>query len=116
MKNLFIYDKRNFFFLYTKKKLHKEFNVIKLNKIELMKEKNFGANDFGLFLANEKEDFIAFLSFHNCFNDRILICTEKEKISKIYNRLLKSKCFDISKPRCLFFDDLVITIKRKIKL
>ena len=107
MKNLFIYDKRRYFFLFAKKRLNREFNIIKLNNIELMKVENFGINDIGLFLANNKDDIIAFLSFHNCFRDKILICSEKEKIAKKYNHFLKSKCFDISKPKSLFFDELV---------
>ena len=82
MKNIFIYDTKNYFFVYAKKKFQQSFNVVKLNEIDLMKVENFDNGDVGVFVLGDTKDYGAFLYFYNCFKSRMLICSENEKIQK----------------------------------
>lgn len=112
MKNIFIYDTKNYFFVYVKKKFQKSFNVIKLNEIDSMKVENFHKDDIGVFVAGNNRDYLAFFSFYNCFKSRMLICSENEKIQKKYKALTDISILDISKPKVFFTNDLTFEIDK----
>ena len=106
MKNIFIYDTKNYFFLFLKKRFQKSFNVMKLNEIDFMKVENFHKDDIGVFVAGNNRDFTAFFFFYNCFKSRMLICSENEKFQKKYSALTNISVLDISKPKVFFKNDL----------
>lgn len=116
MKNIFIYDTKNYFFVYAKKKFQQSFNVVKLNEIDLMKVENFDNGDFGVFVLGDTKDYGAFLYFYNCFKSRMLICSENEKISKKYKNQFSVKFLDISKPKVFFSNDLTKSIEKLIEI
>lgn len=113
MKNIFVYDKRKYFFLLLKRKYSKEFNLVRLKKIELMQIDNFSLEDIGVFIVYDDEDIMQFFNFHECFDrKRILVCSEKLVMFEKYYELFKIKSLDISKPKTKYYKELDFRIQR----
>lgn len=106
MKSIYVYDKRKYFIIYLKKRLSKRYNFIKLTSIELMNKEYLKNGSIGLFVANDVNDIVAFFRYRECFNDKVLVCTEKILISDIFKKTFKINSLDISKPKKHFYDDL----------
>lgn len=109
LKNIFIYDQRNYFFVFLKKKYSKKYNLVKLNDIDLMKIENFAPNDIGIFISHNEKDIVPFFSFYRCLNERVFICTEKTAVANKFQKMYRLKTIDISKPRKTY--DAVLTYK-----
>jgi hypothetical protein len=86
MKSVFVYDKKKYFFIFLKKKLSNKYKFMKLNDVELMTVQDYDKDDIGIFIANNVNDVVAFFKFRECFNDRILLCTEKPIICEKYKK------------------------------
>lgn len=113
MKNIFVYDKRKYFFLLLKRKFSKDFNLSRLKKIELLQLENFTPKDIGIFIVYDDEDILEFFNFHECFDEnRILVCSEKLNIFEKYYELFKIKSLDISKPKTNYYKELEVRIQR----
>lgn len=113
MKNIFVYDKRRYFFLLLKRKYSKEYNLSRLNKMELLHLEKFSPEDIGIFVVYDDDDILEFFNFHECFEEnRILVCSEKLVLFEKYYKLFKIKSLDISKPKTKYYRELEFRIQR----
>ena len=113
MKNIFVYDKRKYFFLLLKRKYSKEYNLSRLNKTELLQVENYSPEDIGVFIVYDDDDILEFFNFHECFDEnRILVCSDKLVLFEKYYKLFKIKSLDISKPKTKYYKELELRIQR----
>ncbi|MBC5834525.1 hypothetical protein G6N05_08635 [Flavobacterium sp. F372] len=106
MSNIYVYDKDKYFFLYLKKKLSHKYNFIRLEDVSLMISQNYKKDDMGIFIVNNVNDVVAFFRFRECFNERVLLCTEKPIICEKYKKTFSISFLDISKPKKKFYPNL----------
>lgn len=110
MKNIYVYDRRRFFFIFLKKKFSKEYNFIRLNSVEYMKIENFNSDDVAVFNAYYEFDIVAFFRFKECFENRILVCYEKNDVASKYKNTNEIEFIDISRPKANFYTPLKMRI------
>jgi hypothetical protein len=117
MKNIFVYDKKKYFFLYLKRKYLKDFNWIKLNKSDLNKIENYNSEDLFAFVVYDNTDILPFYNLPECFDKkRILVCSDKLVMAEKCYKLFKIKSLDISKPKNQFYTELDLKIKDLLNL
>ncbi|SEP66206.1 hypothetical protein SAMN05444005_101823 [Flavobacterium urocaniciphilum] len=114
MRNVYVYDKKKYFYFFLRKRLINDFNLLRINESEMLNFKSTNNNDICIFVLNDVIDAIDFIKFNSLFKDRIIICTEKKYIHEEFNILLKNKSVDISKLKNGFVQDLLFKINKLI--
>lgn len=117
MKNIFVFDKKRYFFLFLKRKYSNDFNWFKLRESELIKIENFNSEDLFVFVVYDNTDILPFFNLHDSFDKkRLLVCSDKFVMVEKCYKLLKIKSLDISKPKKMFYKELDFKIQKLIKM
>lgn len=115
MKNIFVYDKKKYFYFLLKRKYSKEYNFVRIKDAKYFQIENFSTEDAGVFIVYDDTDILSFLNFNECFDKkRILVCTEKIVLFEKYYKLFKIKSLDISKPKINYYQELDFRIKKML--
>lgn len=96
--DIYVYNKEKYFAVFLIKKISKKYCIINLNDVKLMKSENFKDTNVGFFIANNVNDVVAIFRFRECFNEKIILCSENVSLTEKYSKTFPIPCLDISRP------------------
>ena len=115
MKQILIYDKKNYFFRYTKKKIEREISFHKFakkNENSALQLKKYSGI---IFMAYQEEDIVAFIDLY-LLRVPMIVCSENKVLITHYKKIPKITCIDISQKKNDIFKELELVIDLKLLL
>lgn len=79
MKQIIVYDPKNYFFRFIKSKFKQEYEVIKHVNICNSNSAKKMSFSFVVFVVYEEEDILVFLNYYS-LSKRIILCSESEQL------------------------------------
>lgn len=113
MKNILIYDKKNYFFRYTKKKIEKEVGIHKYAKNNNNTPSQLKKYNGIIFIVYQEEDIVAFIDLYQ-LRIPMIVCSENKELISLYKNIPTITCIDISQNKSEIFKELALAIDLKL--
>ena len=113
MKQILIYDKKNYFFRYTKKKIEKDIRFHKFAKNNENSASQLKKNNGIIFIVYQEEDIVAFIDLY-LLQIPMVVCSENKDLITLYKNIPTITCIDISQNKSEIFKELALAIDLKL--
>lgn len=113
MKQILIYDKKNYFFRYTKKKIEREIRFHKFAKNNENSASQLKKNNGIIFIVYQEEDIVAFIDLY-LLRIPMVVCSENIELIKLYKKITYITCIDISQNKNEIYKELILAIDLKL--
>ena len=113
MKQILIYDKKNYFFRYTKKKIEREISFHKFAKKNENSALQLKKYNGIIFIVYQEEDIVTFIDLY-LLRIPMIICSENKTLISLYKNIPSITCIDISQNKSEIFKELILAIDLKI--
>ena len=112
MKNILIYDKKNYFFRYPKKKIEREFSFHKFTKNNENSASELKKYNGIIFIAYQEDDIVTFIDLY-LLRVPMVVCSENVELIKLYKKIPHTTCIDINQNKNEIFKELLLAIDLK---
>lgn len=113
MKRILIYDKKNYFFRYTKKKIQREISFHKFAKKKENNSSYLKQYNGIIFIAYKDEDIVAFINLYS-LHIPMIVCTDDGELIKLYKKIPNITCINISQNKNEIYKELQLAIDLKL--
>ncbi len=113
MKQILIYDKKNYFFRYTKKKIDREINIDKYTSKRYNNLLHLKKYNGIIFIVYQEEDIVTFIDLY-LLRIPMIVCSENKTLISLYKNIPSITCIDISQNKSEIFKELILAIDLKI--